>query len=92
MRIMEEKRLLINEYLGKKIVVKTSGGAGIKDIVLVEGNYVGDLLAFDGTFLKLEYLIRNFLNGVKTETKDVILINIAYVISIEEFKQREDQA
>ncbi|MDE1834579.1 MAG: hypothetical protein KGH64_04535, partial [Candidatus Micrarchaeota archaeon] len=83
---------LLNELLNKKIVVKTQGGEGIKDILLVEGNYTGLLLGFDHRFIKLEYRIRKFLNGVTSDTSDVILINLAYVISIEEFRQREDQA
>jgi hypothetical protein len=86
---MEDGKLLINELMGKKVLVKTHGGSGIKDIVLVEGNYVGTLLSFDGTFLKIEYTIRKFQ---ATDAKDTVLINLAYVITIEEFRQREDQA
>ena len=90
MYTMEENRqLLINELLGKKILVKTRGGPGMKDVALVEGEYVGDLISFDGTFLKLEYTIRKFQTA---DAKDLILINLAYVITVQEFRQREDQA
>ena len=81
--------MLLNELVGKKVVVKSHGGSGIKDVVLVEGDYIGTLLAFDGVFLKLEYTIRKFQSP---DVKDVVLINIAYVITVQEFRQRADQA
>ncbi len=86
---MEENKLLISELLGRKVIVKTSGGQGIKDVILVEGNYVGNLLSFDGTFIKLEYTIRKFQTS---DAKDIVFINVAYIITIEEYRQREDQA
>lgn len=89
MDIMDENRSFIYELVGKKILVKTKGGLGVKDIILVEGTYSGILLGFDGSFLKIEYEVRKFLNGIQTVTKDVILINIAYIITAEEYKIKE---
>ena len=89
MDTMADNKPIIEELLGKKIVVKTRGGTGIKDVALVEGEYVGKMLAFDGTFVKLEYTIRQFQ---LEDTKDVVLINTAYIITVQEFRQRSDQA
>jgi small nuclear ribonucleoprotein (snRNP)-like protein len=82
---------LLNELVGKKIVVKTHGGSGIKDVLLIEGDYTGTLIGFDHNFIKLEYRIIKFLNGVSTDLKGVILINMEYIITIEEFRPREEQ-
>lgn len=83
--MMEKDNWLINELIGKTILVKTHGGVGTLDVSLKAGEYKGILLGFDGRFLRLEYNIRKFVNGVGSSNKDIILINTQYVISIDEF-------
>jgi len=82
---------LLKELLGKKVLIKTYGGMGIKDVVLIEGDYTGNLIGFDHKFVKLEYTIRTYPNGVATDTKDVVLISLAYIITVGEYREREQE-
>jgi hypothetical protein len=84
---MENDKWFINELTGKMVLIKTHGGFGTKDARLMEGEYRGVLLGFDGGFVKLEYEIRKFSGGTGTMTKDVILINAAYIISVNEYRE-----
>ncbi len=86
---MEWNNLFINGLIGKKIVVKTHGGEGIKDGMLISGTYKGTLLGFDGNFLKLEYDVVKFANGAEAVTKETIFINVTFVITAEEFKSKD---
>ena len=81
--------VLLNELMGKKVLVKTRGGPGIRDQILEEGTYPGILVGSDNNFIKLEYNITTFVNGAETNLKQHILINMAYVITVEEHKQKE---
>jgi len=74
--------------MGSLILVKTRGGTGTKDVTLVGGEYKGTLIDFDGTFIKLEYETKKFWNKDITITKETILINLAYVITLEEYKEK----
>lgn len=81
--------VLLNELMGKKVLVKTKGGSGIRDQILEEGTYPGMLVGSDINFIKLEYDITTFVNGAETKLKQSILINIAYIITVEEYKAKE---
>ena len=83
--------VLVNELMGKKVLVKTNGGPGIKDVLLEEGTYPGILIGSDHNFIKLEYTLQKFVNGAPTDTKETIIINIRYIITIEAYRPREDQ-
>ena len=86
---MESNKWLIGELIGKTIIVRTREGVGTLDASLKAGEYKGILLDFDGNFMKLEYEIRKFASGTSTVTKQVILINAAYTITIDEYSARE---
>lgn len=81
--------LLLNELMGKKVMVKTKGGSGIRDQLLEEGSYPGMLVGSDHNFVKLEYTVQKFVNGNPVDVKQSILINIAYIITVEEYAPRE---
>lgn len=83
--------VLVNELMGKKVVVRTSGGTGIKDVLLEEATYPGVLVGTDQNFIKLEYTLQKFVNGAPVDTKETILVNIRYIITIELFRPREEQ-
>ncbi len=82
---MEQEKSLIDELTGKVVWVTSSGGLGSKDASA--GNYKGTLLGFDGRFFKLEYELRKFVSGAAVPGSGVILINAAYVITIEEYRE-----
>lgn len=87
---MEANTWFINEMIGKTILVKTQGGSGTKDASLMVGEYKGVLLGFDGIFLRLEYATRKYSGGTNAVFKDVVLINVTYIISVEETKSSEE--
>ena len=87
--MVEDNKWLMSEFVGKTILVKTHGGMGTRDVSLKVGEYKGVLLGFDGAFMKLEYEITKFSGGASQVTKDVILINVAFVITVNEFHERE---
>jgi ribosomal protein L19 len=82
---MEPDKSFIGEFIGKPVWVAVSVGVGTKDASA--GNYKGVLLGFDGQFLKLEYDIRTYVNGVAGTEKAAILINSAHVITIEAYRE-----
>jgi hypothetical protein len=86
---MDGPESFVNELVGKTVLVKTHMGAGTKDVRLSTGEYKGVLLGFDGKFLKLEYDINKFTEGNNLVTKDLILINAAYIITINEYKGKD---
>lgn len=86
---MEENKPFIDELIGKIIIVQTKVGSPVKDVVLTEGSYKGKLLGFDGSFIKLEYDVTKFVNGKQEITKEVVFIDVAYILTIEEFKDTE---
>lgn len=87
---MESNKWFINDLVGKTILVRTHGGLGTKDARLILGDYRGVLLGFDGGFLKLEYEVRQFTEGKNATTREVILINAAYIVSINEYKGKDE--
>lgn len=84
---MENTGLLLEELIGKNVLVKTAGGIGTKN-GMMEGDYNGTLLAYDGKAIKLEYIIKKFIEGGNVESKAIILINADYIITIEEYQQK----
>ena len=85
---MEQDRSFITQLVGKTVWVTTAttaGGVGTKDASA--GNYKGVLLDFDGHFLKLEYEMKKFVSGAGLISKGVILINVTYVMTVEEYKE-----
>lgn len=86
---MEDVKSFISEMVGKTILVKTQGGAGIRDASLKAGEYKGTLLGFDGSLIKLEYNITKFSGGKSVVSKDVVLINTSYIMTVEEYRERE---
>jgi hypothetical protein len=87
--MMDDKSLL-NELLNKKVMVKTHGGVGTKDISLALGEYKGIILGFDGQFLKLKYEIKKFAQGKNVITTDIIYMNVAYIVTVNEYVEKED--
>jgi hypothetical protein len=81
---MEQTSQFIMELIGKTVWIATRGGLGTK-ADQVAGDYKGTLLGFDGEFLKLEYEIRKFGEGKTNVTKEIILINTRYVITVQEY-------
>lgn len=88
---MDVEKSLIKEFMGKTILVRTHWGMGTKDISLTAGDYKGVLLAFDGNFIKLEYEIKNFVNGINVITKDIILINTVCILTLGEYRAKEEK-
>jgi hypothetical protein len=88
---MEPNNSLINEFMGKTILVRTHWGMGTKDISLTAGDYKGVLLAFDGNFIKLEYEIKSFVNGINVVTKDIILINLTCILTLGEYRPKPEK-
>ncbi len=84
---MEVKESLIAGLVSKKILVKTQGGIGTKEYKGGIGEYKGNLLGFDGTFLRLEYEVSRFIAGATKVNNEIILINVAYIISVEEYRE-----
>lgn len=84
--MMDGDRSFVSELIGKTVLVKTHIGAGTKDASLTAGEYKGILIGFDGSFLKIEYEIRTFTSGSTVITRDIILINMAHVITVEEYR------
>ena len=86
---MEENgKSFINDLVGSTVLVKTHGGIGTKDVTLAGGEYKGILIGVDDNVIKLEYETRKFLNGNVTVGKESILINLAYIISIEKYETK----
>jgi hypothetical protein len=85
---MEGNKLLVNELVGKKILVKTHGGAGTKEYKVQVGEYKGTLLDFDGSFMKLEYEVSRFTGGETKVTNEILLLNAAYIITVEEYVEK----
>jgi small nuclear ribonucleoprotein (snRNP)-like protein len=81
---MEENKSFLNEFIGKKVLVHTKGGPGIKDVISTEGSYRGMLIGFDGNFIKLEYDVAKFVNGKSENVKERVIINLSYIITLEE--------
>lgn len=86
---MEQSEWFINELVGKTILVKTQGGVGTKDASLMVGEYKGVLLGFDGVFIRLEYETKKYSGGTNAIFKDTVLINVEYVITVEEFHSKD---
>ncbi len=80
---MEQDKSFLAELVGKMILVKTHYGTATS-VDMKPGDYKGILLGYDGTFIKLEYDFRKFVSGAGVAGKTTVLINIAYIISIEE--------
>jgi hypothetical protein len=87
---MENNMSFIGDMTGKTVLVKTHGGVGLKEAGLMAGEYKGVLLGFDGTFIKLEYDVKKFLNGNAISSKDIMLINAAYIITLNEYRSKEE--
>jgi hypothetical protein len=86
---MEDSKWFISELIGKLVLVKTHWGMGTKDVSLRAGEYKGLLLGFDGAFIKLEYEMMKFSAGSGAIAKDVILINVAYIVSLDEYRNKD---
>lgn len=84
---MEKTGLLLEELLGKSVLVKTQGGVGTKEGMML-GDYKGTLLGYDGKVIKLEYNIIKFTEGASIPTKAIVFINTDYIITIEEYVER----
>jgi hypothetical protein len=82
---MDSDKSYVGELVGKLLWVSTRGGAGSKDASV--GNYKATLIGFDGKFIKLEYEMKNFAAGASVLGKGVVMINIDYVISLEEYRE-----
>ena len=82
---MEKDTSFIEELVGKLVWITTEGGTGTKDAS--KDNYKGTLLGFDGRFVKLEYVLKKFTEGTSVVVKGTIIINISYLISIEDYKE-----
>ena len=87
--LMEYDKVLLTELLGKKILIKTHYGAGTKDDQ-APGDYKGELLAFDGDFLKIEYEVKRFIDGANRTSKSILWVNRGYVITIEQYEEKEE--
>lgn len=83
---MPQSNILISEMVGKIVIVRTQGGIGTKGSML-SGDYKGVLLGADGDFLKLEYDVIKFVEGKSIVNKEQVMINMQYVITVEEFKE-----
>lgn len=82
---MEDVKGLLGEFVGKEILIKTHGAAGARDASLKAGEYKGILLSFDGMFIKIEYGVRKFAVGGSSVAKETMLINVAYIMSVEQY-------
>jgi hypothetical protein len=78
--------ILISELVGKMVLVRSRGGVGTKGPML-SGDYKGLLLGADDEFLKLEYEVSKFVEGKNVITKEIVLIDLKYVITVEEYKE-----
>ncbi len=87
---MESGKWFLTELIGKTVMVKTHWGLGTNDISLASGDYKGVLLGVDGNIIKLEYEIKKFVVGKNLVTKDIILINIAYIVTVNEYVNKEE--
>ncbi len=86
---MDYDKTLLAELVGKKILVKTHYGAGTKGDMAI-GDYKGTLLAFDEDFLKVEYEVKKFVDGATVVSQSVLLINLAYVITMEQYQEKPE--
>jgi hypothetical protein len=84
---MENTGILLEELLGKLVLVRTQGGIGTKD-GMMPGDYKGTLLAHDGKVIKLEYEVRKFAEGTSTLSKAMIFINLDYIMTVEEYTEQ----
>jgi len=85
---MEQNEPLLKDLVGKKVLIKTHGGAGTK-ITMAAGDYKGILLGYDDKFIKVEYELSKFIEGKNIITKAIMLINFGYIITIEEYLEKE---
>lgn len=85
---MEQDKSLLDELVGKKVLIKNQFGIGTKAGML-PGEYKGVLLSYDDKFIKLEYEVRKFVNNNSMLGKSVILVNLVYVITVEEYQETE---
>jgi hypothetical protein len=85
---MESDKQLLNELVGRKIVVKTHGGTGTKEDMLI-GDYKCILLEYDDKFIKVEYELRKFIDGKGVIDKLILFINISHIITIEDYQEKE---
>ena len=86
---MEYDKMLLEELVGKKVLVKTHYGTGTKDDQ-APGDYKGQLLAFDGKFLKIEYEVKKFVDGANRLSKSILWVNLGYVITIEQYPEKQE--
>jgi hypothetical protein len=84
---MEQDKMLLDELVGKKVVIKTHWGTGTKDDMLL-GDYKGILLGHDDKFMKVEYEIKKFVEGTNIISKSTLLINTSQIITIEEYEEK----
>lgn len=82
---MDQDKSFIGELIGKSVWLTTSGALGSKDASA--GNYKGTIIGFDGQFIKLEYELKTFVAGASVPGKGVIVINAAYVMTVEEYRE-----
>ncbi|MDE1865792.1 MAG: hypothetical protein KGH94_04120 [Candidatus Micrarchaeota archaeon] len=82
-----DKESLVNGLVGKKVLIKSHGGVGTKDYKMEIGEYRGILLDFDGVFLKVKYELAKFVSGATRISEETLLMNVAYVITIEEYRE-----
>ena len=87
--IMEFDKSLLTELIGKKVVIKTHYGIGTKNDMAV-GDYKGILLEFDGNFAKIEYDVKTFVEGSTRTTTSILLINLIYMISVEQYVEKPE--
>ena len=85
---MEQGKFLFGELIGKKLLIKTHYGVG-NAVGMLPGDYKGVLLDFDDKFVKLECEVKRFVESSSVTAKTVILINIGYIITLEEYQERE---
>lgn len=84
---MANSKGFMDDLTGKRVLIKTQGGAGTKDARLAAGEYQGVLLGFDGDFIELQYETKRFTAGTGTTTKEIIFINVAFIISVNELEK-----
>ncbi|MGI0100130.1 MAG: hypothetical protein ACREBH_00165 [Candidatus Micrarchaeaceae archaeon] len=85
-----ENSNLLNELVGRKVLIKTNFGGGTKDNIAV-GGYKGTILSFDGNFVKVKYEVKTFLDSGSKMTSSEVLINIADIITIEQYQEEKEQ-
>ena len=86
---MEQESSYIIGLVGKKIIVRASEGIGTRGD-MTAGDYKGILQGFDGEFLKLEYEVKQFIEGKQQVHTEVLYLNKRFLITAEEFRSENE--